>query len=63
MKLALGVDEPNKSKSNPKFSWDNHCQGVERIIWRLYIIYVAKDSFIGRIVGLCNVWWRGMGWG
>jgi hypothetical protein len=45
MKLALGVDEPNRSKNNPRFSWDNHCQGVERIIGRLYIIYVSKASF------------------
>ncbi len=37
--------------------------GVERIIGRLDIIYVSKASFIRRIIGLCNVWWGGMGWG
>jgi hypothetical protein len=30
---------------------------------RLDTIYVSKASFIGRIVGLCDVWWGGVGWG
>jgi hypothetical protein len=29
---------------------------LEKIIGRLDIIYVSKASFIGRIVGLYNVW-------
>jgi hypothetical protein len=55
-KISSSVNEPNRSKSNPRFSWDKHCQGVERIMGRLDIIYVSKASFIRRIKGLCNVW-------
>jgi hypothetical protein len=61
--ISIRVDEPNRSKGNPIFSWDNHCQGAEKIMKRLDTIYVSKASFIGRIVGLCDVWWGGVGWG
>ncbi|KAH8936616.1 hypothetical protein BDL97_17G094500, partial [Sphagnum fallax] len=49
LKSSLDLHEPSRIKKNLKFSWDNQKLGKEKIMAKLYRVYIANGLFKNQV--------------